>query len=40
MRHLIGLLLGTEQDWSTSFERLAERAGSFEWRGEQHELGV
>jgi hypothetical protein len=40
MRHLIGLLLGTEQDWSTSFERLAERAGSFSWRGEQHELGV
>jgi hypothetical protein len=40
LRHLIGLLLGTEQDWSTSFERLAERTGSFEWRGERHELGV
>jgi len=40
MRHLIGLLLGTEEDWSTSFERIAERAGSFAWRGDTHELGV
>ena len=40
MRHLIGLLLGTEQDWSTSYERLADRVGSFGWRGEQHELAV
>jgi hypothetical protein len=40
MRHLIGLLLGTEEDWSTSFERLAERAGSFAWRGGTHALDV
>jgi hypothetical protein len=40
MRHLIGLLLGTEEDWSTSFERIAARAGSFAWRGDTHELDV
>jgi hypothetical protein len=40
MRHLIGLLLGTEEDWSTSFERLTELAGSFAWRGETHALDV
>jgi hypothetical protein len=40
MRHLIGLLLGTEEDWSTSFERLTEIAGPFAWRGETHELDV
>lgn len=40
MRHLIGLLLGTEEDWSTSFERLTELAGSFAWRGETHHLDV
>jgi hypothetical protein len=40
MRHLIGLLLGTEEDWSTSFERLTELAGSFAWRGDTHALDV
>ncbi len=40
MKHPIGLLLGTEEDWSTSFERMAERAGTFSWRGSEHELDV
>jgi hypothetical protein len=40
VRHLIGLLLGTEEDWSTSFERLTELAGSFAWRGDTHALDV
>ncbi len=40
MKHQIGLLLGTEEDWSTSFERLAGRAGTFTWRGSEHELDV
>jgi hypothetical protein len=40
MRHLIGLLLGTEEDWSTSFEHLAGQVGSFTWRGETHALDV
>jgi hypothetical protein len=40
MKHLIGLLLGTEEDWSTAFERLAARVGAFEWRGTTHELEV
>ena len=34
------LLLGTEEDWSTSFERLAGRVGSFTWRGDTHALDV
>jgi hypothetical protein len=38
--HLIGLLLGTEEDWSTAFERLAARVGPFAWRGAEHELAV
>jgi hypothetical protein len=37
-RHLIGLLLGTEDDWPTAFETLVERLGPIEWRGETHEL--
>jgi hypothetical protein len=40
MKHLIGLLLGTEEDWSTAFERLAARLGAFTWRGTTHELEV
>ena len=34
MKHLIGLVLGTEDDWPTAFEALAARVGTFEWRGE------
>jgi hypothetical protein len=36
--HLIGLLLGTEEDWPSAFESLVERLGPIEWRGETHEL--
>jgi hypothetical protein len=39
-RHLIGLLLGTEDDWPTAFETLVERLGPIEWRGETHELAT
>jgi hypothetical protein len=37
-RHLIGLLLGTEEDWPTAFETLVGRLGPIEWLGETHEL--
>jgi hypothetical protein len=37
-RHLIGLLLGTEEDWPTAFESIVARMGPFEWQGETHEL--
>jgi hypothetical protein len=36
--HLLGLLLGTEDDWPTAFESLLERLGPIDWRGERHEL--
>ncbi len=38
--HLIGLLLGTEEDWPTAFEALTRRLGSIRWQGEQHDLDV
>jgi hypothetical protein len=38
--HLIGLLLGTEEDWPSAFELLARRLGKLRWRGETHELPV
>jgi hypothetical protein len=38
LRHLIGLVLGTEEDWPAAFEQLTARLGSFEWRGTPHEL--
>ena len=38
MQHLIGLLLGTEDDWSTTFERLVERLGPIRHGGEEHVL--
>ena len=38
MRHLIGLLLGTEEDWPRAFELLAERVGPLRAQGETHEL--
>src|SRR5436190_1161335 len=40
MKHLIGLVLGTEEDWPPAFEHLAARVGRFEWRGEAHELAT
>lgn len=39
--HLIGLLLGTEEDWSGAFETLMRRvAPSFEHGGERHEFAT
>jgi len=38
--HLIGLLLGTEEDWPSAFESLVERLGPIEWRGEKHVLST
>src|SRR4029077_7168253 len=38
MRHLIGLVLGAEDDWPTAFAALAARVGSVRGRGERHEL--
>ena len=36
--HLIGLLLGTEEDWPTAYEALLERVGSVAYRGETHDF--
>jgi hypothetical protein len=39
--HLIGLLLGTEEDWSQAFETLVARAApAVEYRGERHEIAT
>ena len=37
-RHLIGLLLATEEDWPGAFEALVARLGPIEHAGETHEL--
>ena len=37
-RHLIGLLLATEEDWPTAFESLLGRFGPISFRGETHEF--
>src|SRR5262245_49641981 len=34
--HLIGLLLGTEEDWPSTYERLVADIGKVTWRGETH----
>jgi hypothetical protein len=39
-RHLIGLLLATEEDWPTAFEAILGRLGSIGYRGETHELAT
>jgi hypothetical protein len=36
--HLIGLLLGTEEDWPRAFEHLLSRVGPIEHDGTTHEL--
>jgi hypothetical protein len=36
--HLIGLLLGTEEDWPTAYETLVSRVGPLKHRGETHTL--
>jgi hypothetical protein len=40
MRHLLGLVLGTEEDWPPAFEQLAASVGTFTWRGESHDLAT
>jgi hypothetical protein len=37
-RHLIGLLLATEEDWPAAFETVLERLGPVPYRGETHEF--
>ncbi|HLB04218.1 MAG TPA: hypothetical protein VJK66_04305 [Gaiellaceae bacterium] len=39
-RHLIGLLLGTEDDWPTAYEGLLDRVGPVRWGGETHVLAA
>jgi hypothetical protein len=39
-RHLIGLLLATEEDWPSAFEAVVERLGALSYRGETHELAT
>jgi hypothetical protein len=36
--HVVGLLLGTEEDWPAAFEALAAGVGDVRWRGETHRL--
>jgi hypothetical protein len=38
--HLIGLMLGTEEDWPTAYEAVLARLGPIEHRGERHEFPV
>ena len=35
-RHLVGLLLGAEEDWPRAFEAIAERLGVFSYAGQSH----
>jgi hypothetical protein len=37
-RHLIGLMLGTEEDWPTAFENVVARLGAVTYGGRKHEL--
>ncbi|HEY8778117.1 MAG TPA: hypothetical protein VIM33_16775 [Gaiellaceae bacterium] len=37
-RHLIGLLLATEEDWPPAFESVLSRIGSISYGGETHEF--
>ena len=37
-RHLVGLLLGTEEDWPRAFEELSGRLGTFRYAGGEHVL--
>ena len=38
--HLVGLLLGAEEDWPQAFEALANRVGVFRYEGADHVLDV
>ncbi len=35
-RHLVGLLLGAEEDWPQAFEAIVGQLGVFSYRGDQH----
>jgi hypothetical protein len=39
-RHLIGLLLATEEDWPAAFESVLSRIGSISYGGETHEFST
>jgi hypothetical protein len=39
-RHLIGLLLATEDDWPTAFESVLARLGPIRYQGETHEFST
>jgi hypothetical protein len=39
-RHLIGLLLATEEDWPSAFEAVIARLGAISYRGESHEFAT
>jgi hypothetical protein len=39
-RHLIGLLLATEEDWPSAFEAVTRRLGSVRYGGESHEFAT
>src|SRR4051812_4191699 len=38
--HLIGLLLGTEDDWPTAFETLVSRLGPIVSKGQRHRIAT
>src|SRR6195952_5779149 len=38
--HLIGLLLGTEDDWPRAFETLTRRLGPIQHRGREHTVST
>ena len=38
--HLVGLLLGTEEDWPRAFETISQRLGTFEHGGSSHRLAT
>ena len=37
-RHLVGLLLGAEEDWPQAFETISSQLGVFSYRGEKHAI--
>jgi D-ala D-ala ligase C-terminus len=39
-RHLVGLLLGAEEDWPQAFEAISSRLGVFSYQGADHELEI
>jgi hypothetical protein len=39
-RHLVGLLLGMEEDWPRAFEELTRRIGVFDYGGQSHAIDV